>query len=375
MSDHATFPPSSNHRLIACPASHRETQNLPVQPPSIYAEHGTLLHDYCYKGYDFVESLKPGEDKNWCLDALEYVQGVIIGSGVTNPQIQLEERVSLTSWLLPEVWGTLDVGLVTPDTIHIMDYKFGKTPVEAYKNPQLLTYAAGMAGYPPMRDNIVLHVIQPPLNSYPTYKCDAQELTEFIFHELSPAIKSAKSAAPEFGPSEEACRFCRAAMTCKARYQNVMEAASQVFDIYKAIPNRVKQEDIALAMKLMPKVERYFKDLRIWVQVEKEKGKLHSVPWKVVYSGKGRRNWVKEQEVMEWLDNYTELDEDDYTKTTLLSPAQVEKLDRSLKKNEAYHKLYKKGKGNKILVKETDKREAIEPEKDAASAFKEVINE
>lgn len=53
-----------------------------------------------------------------------------------------ELRVSLEKWL-PGDFGTLDVGLVIPELITIIDFKFGMVRVNAEWNKQLLLYALG----------------------------------------------------------------------------------------------------------------------------------------------------------------------------------------------------------------------------------------
>ena len=63
-------------------------------------------------------------------------------------------------------WGTVDAALVTTQSIHVFDLKYGENePVDAKNNAQLMLYAVGLyqaykASYPSIND-IVLHIVQP----------------------------------------------------------------------------------------------------------------------------------------------------------------------------------------------------------------------
>lgn len=63
-------------------------------------------------------------------------------------------------------WGTVDAALVTTQSIHVFDLKYGENePVDAKNNAQLMLYAVGLyQAYKPFHPSInciVLHIIQP----------------------------------------------------------------------------------------------------------------------------------------------------------------------------------------------------------------------
>lgn len=63
-------------------------------------------------------------------------------------------------------WGTADAALVTTQSIHVFDLKYGENePVDAKNNAQLMLYAVGLyQAYKPLNPSInciVLHIIQP----------------------------------------------------------------------------------------------------------------------------------------------------------------------------------------------------------------------
>lgn len=63
-------------------------------------------------------------------------------------------------------WGTVDAALVTTQSIHVFDLKYGENePVDARNNAQLMLYAVGLyqanKPYYPSINDIVLHIIQP----------------------------------------------------------------------------------------------------------------------------------------------------------------------------------------------------------------------
>ena len=84
--------------------------------------------------------------------------------------------------------------------------------------------------------------------------------------------------------------------------------------------------------------------------------------------GRANRKWINELRVVKWLSEHTEI-EDLFT-SKIISPSQVEKEVKSLKKNEDFKKLYTKPDGKITLVGESDKRPAIQTETDAVDVFK-----
>lgn len=95
-------------------------------------------------------------------------------------------------------WGTVDAALVTTQSIHVFDLKYGENePVDAKNNAQLMLYAVGLyqANKPfyPSINCLVLHIIQPRQEyKYSDYQLSCEQLMHWfnntvlpICHEIS----------------------------------------------------------------------------------------------------------------------------------------------------------------------------------------------
>ena len=369
MGQHSQFSPSSMYRIIACPASVKEASFVPIQPPSSYADKGTLLHDAVTKVFDegpsaFKKYQLESADRGYVEECIDYFH-ILKATCGNNIDVFQEKKFTLASWGVPEVWGTSDKGIHDHDNahLHVIDWKFGHgVIVHAKDNEQLLTYAAGVVGYPPYVEQITIHVVQPPLDHFDTFTCDADYLKKFVFDRMVPAIEEAKTSSPRYVPGQKQCRFCPASVRCQERYRSVMKQAAQVFKTYSAIP-QVTNEQIGRALEDLKEVETYAKQLKIFAQTELASGRP-VLGWKLV-SGRSTRKWRDEKEAAEFLEGR----EIDCWETTLISPSQAEKLDRMLKKDEDFAALVDKPPGKPQLADEKDKRPALENVAEAAKAF------
>lgn len=130
---------------------------------------------------------------------------------------------------------------------------------------------------------------------------------------------------------------------------------------------KVTPEEIANVLDLIPELKQFIKDIQVVAQQKLQNGT--PIPGYKMVHGKGSREWVDEKQLVKWLLSETELEADDLYKSELKSPAQIEKLDSTLKKDKDFIKHYRKLKGNAIMVGESDPREAIKPEVEAAKVF------
>lgn len=112
-------------------------------------------------------------------------------------------------------WGTVDAALVTTQSIHVFDLKYGENePVDAKNNAQLMLYAVGLYQankplYPSITD-IVLHIIQPRQeHKYSDYRLSGAQLMSWfnntvlsVCHEISKLDISRVMS----NPSVETCK-------------------------------------------------------------------------------------------------------------------------------------------------------------------------
>ena len=129
---HSVISPSGLYRVLACPGSVKESEHVPLQPPSQYAIRGTLQHEGVvrrWKGLN-MKSLKLSQaEMNNVDDAVDYLRDL---TSDNSGKLQFEVKGDLSIIGLPEIWGTADVRWETPKELHIIDWKFGQgVPVRA----------------------------------------------------------------------------------------------------------------------------------------------------------------------------------------------------------------------------------------------------
>lgn len=375
---HAKFSPSGLYRLMACPGSLMESTYAPIQASSIYAQHGTLLHDYVTKAWysnepeDYMNRDRnlEKEDKEYVLECIDFLRTLWATCG-ENATLELETRVSLDTWGLSEVWGTADVIIRDPDNgrIHVPDWKFGSgVRVDAYKNKQGMTYAAGAAGFPHTYTDIHIYIVQPPINNITEYIVSPDELKQHV-SDIADAIGRATSPHPELVPGEDQCRFCPAAITCKARYDDAVKIAGEVFS--ELTENRtITSSEKARLLTLGSRFVKYYKEMQVSVEADILNGIV--VPGFKVVSGRSNRKWFNEKSATRWLLMNSDIVDDDMFTSKFISPAQAEKLSRKLKKDTGFKELINKPEGKPQLVNESDPRPPISTEQDASRAFNEL---
>lgn len=377
-SAHAKLSPSSMYRIIACPASVRECSTIPPQPPSSYAEHGTMLHEKVVEAWNETPGWFKGleyDDKNYVHDCLDYLKQVLLSCTQHTVKMEMEARVDLESWGLGDIWGTCDIRITDLDrgVVHIIDWKFGQgVQVFAENNEQAMVYAAGAVGFQCCHcegvEEIHIHIIQPPLNHFDEWVITYNQLERFIGGPLSDAIDMSKREDAPYNPGTKQCRFCPASMKCVTRYKKHMDNAITVFSAFKELPS-IKPEELSKALKAADEYDTYIKALRLHAHTELHSGR--PFPGYKLVHGRSTRKWANPEQAENWLAEFTAIGEKKlYTPGNFISPAQAEKLDKSLKKSDEFKALVNKPKGKPILVDEDDKRDAIEPEP-ASDVFKE----
>lgn len=89
-------------------------------------------------------------------------------------------------------WGTVDAALVTTQSIHVFDLKYGENePVDAKNNAQLMLYAVGLyqanKPYYPSINDIVLHIIQPRQEyTHSIYQLSCEQLMYWFTNTVLP---------------------------------------------------------------------------------------------------------------------------------------------------------------------------------------------
>lgn len=381
MSEHAELSPSAMHRTLRCPGSLHLCQQVPKQPSSRYAQEGTHKHKFVplvyVNGTSVLDNAKDidgnpmkREDKEEIIECANYIKMVL--ASCEDPVILFEERVTLASWGLPDIWGTADVQIIDKSTytIHVIDWKFGAgVAVYAEENEQGLCYAAGCVGFPSTIQNIHIHIVQPPLDVQDEWVVDFDFLRDWVTDVLIPGIDAAQEFNAPCVPGQKQCRFCDAKNQCPERYKHAQVDAAKVFSVAQNIELVPIEEIVKVYENHLKFYKSYVDSIVKYLHSVALAGK--EVPnHKLVY-GRGKRQWVDEKAAAKWLAKYSDLDGEEIYPAKLVSPAQAEKLQKSLKKDETFTALYKKIPGKLQLAHETDPRDAYQV-KTAAETFADI---
>jgi hypothetical protein len=217
---------------------------------------------------DFIAKNKTGlfmtqEYKELAFEAVQYRNKINKApfqksiTGVLTSELW-EQRIDGGS-ILPGVKGTLDYMFYQTnlDVLHIVDFKFGYTPIQAVKNTQLLIYSVGaMRHFSTPVTEIHLHIFQPRdyINSTEkVWKLDYKEWLNEI-ESLSQAVHVAQSGTPtRTGPH---CQYCLSRLVCKA----FLNSVSCILDSIQINP-----EDIDLSAEALGKELEYIKRMETFI--------------------------------------------------------------------------------------------------------------
>ena len=247
---HSLLSPSGLKRAMLCPASVAITRFL-KQQSSEYAEEGTLFHSEIQKVLELglpINSQLDTEMKSNLSKTKEWFEEFTKYMAIDHKWFELKLPMPYSN----KDNGTIDLAFVTEYLIgrehdlYIIDWKYGKgVSVEAYNNPQLISYAVAFLKYLkdegfPMHtiQNVHTIIYQPRMETperIATYTL--KELSE-VYKPIKEAVdlcyyildkyknKNSKVITNNLHPSEEACKFCLARATCKARQQEYINLIS-----------------------------------------------------------------------------------------------------------------------------------------------------
>ena len=388
---HSLLSPSNAHQWMACTPSALLGRQFPDKAGTSAAE-GTLAHElaelkarnYFYT-VDFgkrkltaainklkKEELWDDEMTSYTDDYLDYVKSVAM-KFKSSPTVKLESYLNLDAYIphLPdedEAGGTADCILIGGGILHVIDFKYGKSPdgrVNAEWNPQMLLYALG--AYEVYRilytfKTVRLSIVQPRLpDGISEWECTLDELLqfgEFVKERAALAIKG----EGEFAPAPKTCRYCRARGRCKARAEKNVELAF----LAGTDPKLLTNEELGRYLLKGRDVARWLSDAQDAALSECLAGK--EVPgWKAV-EGRGSRDWTDMDKAFGVLTSNGISDAILWERKPL-SLAQVEQVVGKKNFQELVGGLIIKKPGKPALAEETDNRPAITNKVSAAEAF------
>lgn len=269
--EHARLSPSSAHRWIHCPASVLLAEDAGQVPDedSAYAAEGTRAHVLAeieashYFGWiddleyrrrrDTWKATLVGEHEEH--DMQEAANGYVallqtIVDSNPGAVVLLEQRMNTG---VPSCWGTGDAVVIAPGLICVVDLKYGTgVEVVAEMNPQLMLYGVGALDTFDIIgevDDVCVYVYQPRLHHTEAFCLSAADLRAWR-DSIIPVATAALQGGAEFGPSEDACRWCPVAGECSARARFV---ATRDF----GEPTLLSPEQLAQAVEQIPNIRRW----------------------------------------------------------------------------------------------------------------------
>lgn len=384
MTQHAKdFSPSASSRWLNCTASVKAVRHLP-NTSSVYAMEGTVAHELAenclthyrdtfrdYLGSEFTQYTDDMRPITFIVDHematevdkyVQYVRELIEFDSV----VLIEQRVEFTNWV-PEGFGTADAVIINNDCVHVVDLKYGKgVAVDAYQNSQLMLYALGVYQlYANTFDlqNFCIHVVQPRRNNFSTYEFKVDELLEFAEYVKQKTTEAYDDDLAVFNPTTKGCEWCPLNATCSALTEYSYKSVSMMFeslddddDLCLDNVNQLTPERIAKVLGDRKMIEKHLANVEAFALELAEGGT--TIPGYKLVEGRTNRVWRDEKEAEDKLAEHLKID--DILTYKLISPAQLEKLNKSLYAD-IEKEFVNKPQGKTTLVPVSDKREAITP--------------
>ena len=204
-----------------CPGSVILAQRLPPEPQSAAAAEGTeahaMLEAACKNDPQWAMAPVPAEMKSGVRIALGYLDKL----KKHYPHLQAFSELQLD--LTEDIGGKFDMLAYCPDTAQmwVIDFKYGKVPVNVRNNPQLLCYGLFAKKHFDLKlVNVNLVVIQPRDYSLSPgespvkdWSC-APSMLDAWEEQILRAVAEARHEPPVLRPHATRCRRCRAAAIC-----------------------------------------------------------------------------------------------------------------------------------------------------------------
>jgi len=322
---------SAASRWIACPASARLSALMPYVEGGEAAKIGTAIHalaETCFQLNSdpmksigtVVEGIKMTEEN--CEFALEHLKAIwAIEDELGKDSVTVEKFLPYLDYANVKVGGTTDViGISKEKRKHIIaDLKTGRGYVDA-DNDQLRLY--GLAAMDDENlyqdiDTVELWIIQPHHGEVRKHSMTTQELVDWEHYILTPAIENALNPLFQPVPSDSACQYCNARTICPAQ-ANIAEVVATAPPV-----EMLTEAQISVLLTKFDMVEGYIKAVRDHALKRMESGSVID-GWQL-QPKRALRSWTDESDAKKGL-LALGLDEDQVTKTELITPAQAEKL-------------------------------------------------
>ncbi|WP_337366564.1 DUF2800 domain-containing protein [Phascolarctobacterium sp.] len=376
--NHAKLSPSSSHRWLKCTKSvllEAEFENKTSQA----AEEGTAAHALCehklkkllHKRSKRPVSIYDSDEMEEYTDAYaDYVmeQLDLVKQTCQDPVLLIEQKVNFSQYV-PDGYGTADCLIVSDETLHIIDFKYGLgVLVEAKDNSQLKCYALGsLALFEDLYDfqTVTMTIFQPRRENVCTWSIPVEQLKAWAETELKPKAEMALKGEGEYCPGEW-CTFCKATVKCRARAEEKLKLAQAEFKM----PPLLTDAEIEEILAILPDLTKWGNDILSYAT---DAAINHGKEWtgfKLV-EGRSVRKYKDEESIVQAAkaNGYT-----DIYRQSIITLTEMQKLMGKKKFDEVLGDLIVKPPGRPTLVPMTDKRPALNVT-NANNEFNEIMED
>jgi hypothetical protein len=351
---HANLSPSKRHRWSQCPASIKVEAQYPEERSGAAAVDGTHTHtvlSHCIEkdvaqAASLIGTKMSDHDGEFVIDsaraervqfALDYIDKRWTDLG---GRVLSEVKVDLSPIFgRSDLNGTADVVILGDAVIEVIDYKDGMGVVSAEDNLQMDQYAWGIVAQLGIENltqkSIRMTIIQPKLREKGMDGISYTEMTmdEFLSGRDRLAQQAAATDDPNahFVPGEKQCQWCRHKGACSALAQQNMaalgldlSAMNVAHDAADKDPTTMTDQQLRELIEAAPLIRKMLEAAETEALNRLNAGK--SIDGLKLVRGRGSRGWAYDEAAMAEKLVRLGIPKGEIYRTSLISPAQAEKL-------------------------------------------------
>ncbi|HEL2651152.1 TPA: DUF2800 domain-containing protein [Streptococcus suis] len=359
---HALLSASSSHRWLTVPPIAR-LEEFFENPTSLAAQEGTLAHALAEHKLRLAlgeDSQLPEGDIDLDMDMhtddyVAYISDEMTQAKQVTPDpiFIIEQRVDFSRYV-PEGFGTADAIIVADNSLHVIDFKYGKgVLVDSENNSQMRLYALGaLELFDALYDiaEIKMTIFQPRKGNVSTSIMTRQDLLKWAEEVVKPQAELAFKGEGEitYGPW---CQFSPCNAVLRARH----DWHQNLHQYQLASPYLLTDAEIEAILPHVDNLAKWATEVKDYAtKVAMASGKSWS-GFKLV-QGRSNRKFSDDKEVIAVAEK--EGVTDIYTQS-LVSLTELEKRLGKKEFNRVFGHLVTKPKGKVSLVPDTDKRQAL----------------
>jgi len=272
---------------------------------------------------------------------------------------------------MPERNAIVDVAVLNPDEVHIVDFKYGEgITVSPEENLQEIIYARNVTYTNVPKSTKIpvhLHIYQPrgrenggePAKVWETTWFDISGRGKVIAHIAQGILQ--ESFPKKFAPSDKACQWCPAKGFCDARRHKLTEGIQALATIEPGPKHLPPAASVSLQQ--LQAILEHGNEIKKWIgdaedyalQFMRGGGKIPG--HKLVLSRGGNRYWSNPKEAAKLMLESTVLREEEVFTKSVIGPAAAEKLLGKQKFDARLTNLISKPPGVPVIAPADDKRE------------------